>query len=222
MEQSTSLPIATSNAFGKKFFKGMNKSAFGKTCESKRIRDQVVTVRNAQSVLQRTQNFYFKSFKIFEESMAAMKIAKRRIYWSKPTIVGACVLYLAKLHGFRFQYTVMKLNFDCKVFYSDADSLLYRINTIDIYEYIRQKLHILQHFGFYNYPPQHPLFSKVNEYIFLKLKFKDEFASVPIQEFCARKPKLYSVIAIGKLFFITLTRINIQLVSWDCSKCSLF
>ena len=147
--------------------------------------------------------------------MAAMKTAKKRIYWNKPTIVGACVRDLAKLHMFQFHYTVMKPNFDCKVLYSDTDSLLYRINTIDVYQDIRQKIQILQHFDFSNYPPQHPLFSKVNEYVVLK--FKDEFASVPIQEFCALKTKLYSVIAIGRLVFITLTRINIQLVSWDCS-----
>ena len=159
----------------------MNNSAFGKTCDSKRNRDQVVIVRNAQSVLQRTQNFHFKLFKIFGESMAAMKSAKRRIYWNKPTIVGACVLDLAKLHMFQFHYTVMKPNFDCKVLYSDTDSLLYRIKTIDVYEDIRQKIHILQHFDFSNYPPQHPLFSKVNEYVVLK--FRDEFASVPIKNF---------------------------------------
>ena len=77
MELNTSLRIAGSTAFGKKFYKGMNNSAFGKTCESKRKRDQVVIVRNAQGVLQRTQNFHFKSFKIFGESMAAMKTAKK-------------------------------------------------------------------------------------------------------------------------------------------------
>ena len=109
----------------------------------------------------------------------------------------------------------MKPNFDCKVLYSDTDSLLYRINTVDFYEDICQKIHILQHFDISNCPPQHPLLSKVNEYVVLK--FKDEFASVPIQEFYALKPKLYSVIAIGKLVFITLALINIQLVSWDCS-----
>ena len=54
----------------------MNNSAFGKTYESKRNPDQVVFIPNAQSVLQRTQKFYFKSFKIFGESMAAIKMAK--------------------------------------------------------------------------------------------------------------------------------------------------
>ena len=76
MELNTSLRIATSTAFGRKFYKGMNKSAFGKTCEFKRNRDQVVIDQNSRSVLQRTQNFHFKSFKIFIESVVAMQIAK--------------------------------------------------------------------------------------------------------------------------------------------------
>ena len=122
---------------------------------------------------------------------------------------------MAKLHMFQFHYTLMKSNFDCKVVYLDTDLLLYRFNTIDVYEHIRQKIHILQHFDFSNYPPQHPLFSKVNKHI--ALKFRDVFASVPIQEYWALKPKLYSLIAIGKLVFITFTRINIQLVIWDSS-----
>ena len=112
-------------------------------------------------------------------------------------------------------FTVMKPHFDCKVLYWDTDSLLYRINTIDVYEDIRRTIHILQHFDFSNYPKQHPLFSKVNVYVVLK--FRDKFASVSVQEFCALKPQVYSVIAIAKLVFITLTRINMQLVSWDCS-----
>ena len=40
------LRIAASTAFGKKFYKGMNNSAFGKTCESKKNRDQDVIVQN--------------------------------------------------------------------------------------------------------------------------------------------------------------------------------
>ena len=120
-ELNTSLRIAASTAFGKKFYKVMNNSAFGKTCESKRNRCQVVIVRNAQSLLQRTQNFQIKSFKIFGKNMAAIKKCKKHIYWSKPTILGACVLGLFKIHMFQFHYTVMKTNFDCKVLYSDTE-----------------------------------------------------------------------------------------------------
>ena len=86
MELHTSLRIAASTAFGKKFYKGMNNSAFGKTCESKRNRDEVVIVRNAQSVLQGTQNSHFKSFKIFGESMAAMKTAETGFIGTNPLL----------------------------------------------------------------------------------------------------------------------------------------
>ena len=61
----------------------------------------------------------------------------------------------------------MKTSFDCKVLYSDTDSLLCRIIKIDVYEAKRRKLHILQHFDCSNYPPQHPHFPEVNEYISL-------------------------------------------------------
>ena len=77
MKLNNSLRIAARTVFGKNIYKGMNNSAFGKTCVSKRNRDQVVIVRNAKSVPQRTQNFPFKSFKIFGESMVAIRIAKK-------------------------------------------------------------------------------------------------------------------------------------------------
>ena len=54
----------------------MNILAFAENCTSKRNNDQVVIVQRAESALQRTQNFYSKSFKIFGKNMAAMNIAK--------------------------------------------------------------------------------------------------------------------------------------------------
>ena len=96
MELNTSLRIAASTASGKNFCKSMNNSAFGKTCEAKRNRDQVVIVQKSQSELPRTQDFRFKLFKTFGESLAAKKNCKKRIYWNKPIIVGAYVLDLAK------------------------------------------------------------------------------------------------------------------------------
>ena len=76
MELNTTLRIAASTAFGNKFHKSINNSASGKTCASKRNRDQVEIVRNNQSVLQKTQKFHFEKFKIFGESMASLEIAK--------------------------------------------------------------------------------------------------------------------------------------------------
>ena len=69
----------------------------------------------------------------------------------------------------------MKPKFDSKVLFSDTDSQLYRINTIDVYKDMRQKFYCFQYFDLSNYLPQQPLFFEVNEYIVLK--FKNEFSS---------------------------------------------
>ena len=45
------------------------------------------------------------------------------------------VLDLGKLHILQFHYTLMNPNVD-----ADADSLLYRNNTIDVYEYTGRKM----------------------------------------------------------------------------------
>ena len=83
MELNTGLRIIASTVFWQKLLLGHIFKSFGKTCETKRNRDQVVIVRNAQIVLQRTQNFQFKLFKIFrEESIAALKIVNKQIYWN--------------------------------------------------------------------------------------------------------------------------------------------
>ena len=112
MELNTSLRIASSTAFDKKFYKAINNLAFAKTCETKKNRDQVVFARNAQRALQRTQNFHFKLLKIFRESLAEIKIAKNWINWNKPTIAGANVLDLPNLPLLQFYYTVMMPKFD--------------------------------------------------------------------------------------------------------------
>ena len=51
----------------------------------------------------------------------------------KPTIVGACILDLAKKFMFEFYYKVMKTNIDCNLLYSDTDSFLFEVRTIISY-----------------------------------------------------------------------------------------
>ena len=72
---NTNLRYFASTAFGERLCKRMNNSAFEKASMSKRNSDQFVIVGYAQCVLQRTQNF--ESFRIFGESMAAIKITQK-------------------------------------------------------------------------------------------------------------------------------------------------
>ena len=56
----------------------------------------------------------------------------------------------------------MKPNFECRLLYSDTDSLLYEIETeknADFYEILKNKSNFIDEFDFSNYPENHPLFN---------------------------------------------------------------
>ena len=86
---------------------------------------KLTLAQNADQMLQNFSRFTFKTFKIFGENLAAITRDPKRIFWEKPTIVGATILELAKLQMYRFHYNIVKTHFDGRLLYSDTDSLLY-------------------------------------------------------------------------------------------------
>ena len=132
-----------------------------------------------------------KTSKIFDENLAAVTVKKQKIYWNKPTIVGASVLELAKFHMFNFHYKVMKKHLDCELIYSDTDSLLYKVNHHDLYTELAENSELKNFFDFSNYPPNHPLFNEKNKMV--TLLFNDELGGKIMQEFVGLKPKMYSI-----------------------------
>ena len=111
----------------------MSNSIFGKQCESMRKRSRVKFVRNETEVLRAIQKTSTVSFKIIDENLATVSSKPSRILWRTPTLVGASILELAKLEMYQFHYQVMKKFCDCELLYSDTDSLLYKVNTNDLY-----------------------------------------------------------------------------------------
>ena len=196
MELNTERRKESRNKFEESFFKLMNNSCYGKTLESKRNRLTVQLVTSRENVLRRTDTPFFCEFKIFNENLAAISSRKRSILWNKPTIVGATVLDLAKYHMFNFHYNVMKKHLNCFVLYSDTDSLLYEIKHTDFYEELATNDELRQHFDLSNYPTDHHLYNIDNKMV--TLKFKDELAGEPIEEFVGLKPKMYSILVGGK------------------------
>ncbi len=197
IEKNTNLRKQAASKFEEDFFKLLNNSAYGKTCESKRRRLKVTLARSEEEAYNMTVKPTFKSFTIFGPDLALMTSQPRQIRWDKPTIVGAVVLELSKLHMFKFHYMVMKQSFNCRLLYSDTDSLLYRIQTEDLYADLAAKRDLHDKFDFSNYPRDHTLFNEAHKKVVLK--FKDEFAGKPIHEYCALKPKMYSVKCESKL-----------------------
>ena len=181
----------STNKFQESFFKLMNNSCYGKTLESKRNRVNVHLVRTAQEAQKLVDTSLMKTFKIFDENLAAVTMKKPRIFWNKPTIVGACVLELSKFHMYSFHYKVMKPTFDCQLIYSDTDSLLYEIKHEDLYRELESNTDLKKHFDFSNYPKEHALYDESNKMV--TLLFKDEMGGKILEEFVGLKPKMYSI-----------------------------
>ena len=174
----------------------MNNSVYGKTIESKRNWINVEIVRDAESTIREASTFQFDRFKIFGENMAALCSRPKVIKWNTPTIVGATVLELAKLHMYQFHYEVIRANFSARLLYSDTDSLLYSIETEDLYTDLKLKTNVATAFDFSNYPTDHELHNSNHKKEILK--FKDEFGGDIMKSFICVGPKMYSITSKGK------------------------
>ena len=185
--------------FEQNFYKLMVNSAFGKLCEGKRNRIRVKLVRSEAELVKLTDKPEFKTFKVLNKDLALVSLNIPRITWDKPTIVGSCILDLAKHYMFKFHYQIMKPNFNCTLLYSDTDSLIYNVTTTDFYKELREKEALLEHFDFSNFPKNQLMFNTRNERV--TLKFKDEMGGKAIAQFIGLKPRLYSLqLAEGKHF----------------------
>ena len=108
-----------------------------------------------------------------------------------------------------------------KLCFTDTDSLLYEIETLDIY---KDMLDNKSDYDFSNYPYDHPNFNIDNKKVIGK--FKDELNGLLLLEFIGLRPKCYSLLydkgkekqtakgtkhRLKKLFYVT----NIIKMSWQ-------
>ena len=127
---------ASKNTFEKNFFKLMNNSIYGKTMENVRKRVDVKLVTTETEVLKATASPCFQSQRIMTGDLVAVKKMKEVMTLNKPCYVGMCVLELSKECMYDFHYGLMKdeYGFQCKLLFTDTDSLMYEIKTEDVYE----------------------------------------------------------------------------------------
>ena len=103
---NTRMRTQSKNKFEESFYKLMNNSCYGKTLESKRNRVNVKLVKTREAVLENSDKGLLKSINIFDENLVAITSRRGQIYWDTPTLVGACILDLAKFHMYEFHYKV--------------------------------------------------------------------------------------------------------------------
>jgi hypothetical protein len=69
-------------------------------------------------------------------------MGKTRLYINKPIYVGMTVLDISRLLIYVFHLNVMQRNYGdkCRVDYGDNDSLIYSVQTEDVYTDIKSKI----------------------------------------------------------------------------------
>ena len=108
----------------------MNNSAFGKTIENLRQRINVRLVNNAEDYKKYVSKPSFVSQKIFNENFVAIQV----LTLNKPIYVGFSDLKLTKYLMYDFHDNYVKRKNDAKLLFTDTDSLVYEIETNDVYE----------------------------------------------------------------------------------------
>ena len=131
-----------------------------------------------------------KSFQIINEQLCSVYSSNPKIKWDKRPLVGAAILDLSKLALYHFHYNEMKPRYGERicVTYKDTDSLLYRIETDDLYEDM-QRFKLLLDLS--DYPPLQPLYDPVNKKFLLTMT--DELNGEIMQECVVLRSKIYSI-----------------------------
>ena len=175
--------------FEKNFYKLMSNACFGKTMENKRNRRNVHFVSNEQEAMKFTSKPNYKSFQIISENLCSVSLSQQKIFWDKPTPVGAAILDLSKLSLYGFHYNEMKPRYGQKILvtYKDTDSFLYRVETDDLYEDMKE----FKHLDLSDYPSDHPLFDPTNKKV--PLTMTDELNGQILEEAVLLRSKMYSI-----------------------------
>ena len=183
---------AKNDNFKKDFFKLMNNAVFGKTMENIRNRVNVKLVNSEEKLKKLTNKPNFESYKIFDENLLSVHMKKTSLCMNKPVYLGMSILDLSKTLMFDFHYEYIKPKYGekAKLLFTDTDSFLYEIETEDFYKDIAEDVKV--RFDTSEYPEKHKSGIPTGENKKVIGKFKDETASLPIQEFVGLRAKLYS------------------------------
>ncbi|XP_076659995.1 uncharacterized protein LOC143363934 [Halictus rubicundus] len=123
----------------------MNNAVFGKTMENVRNHAIVKLLsrwdgRHGVERLIARPNFH--SCTVFSEDFVAIQLKKTNIKFYKPVYIGMSVLNISKccLYDFHYGYMYPNLKENCKILYTDTDSVIYEIVCDDAYELLKRDI----------------------------------------------------------------------------------
>ena len=163
------------NDFEKDFFKLMNNAVFGKTMENLRNRVDIKLIQTEKKLKKYCAKPSFHRVQIFNNDLVGVENKKVTLLLNKPVYVGQTILDLSKIEMYNFHYNVMKKKYGrfCSTLYSDTDSMIYGIETNDVYKDMVEQKHL---YDLSNYPTDHALYDATNKKVVLKMK--DECAGM--------------------------------------------
>ena len=193
IEMNTDLRKTAKNDFEKSLFKLLNNSVFGKTMENIRGRVDLELVNNKKTAKRLTKSPLYKSFNIINQDLVSVQMGKKQTVFNKAIYVGFSILDLSKLTMYKHHYDYIKPLYGdkAKLLFTDTDSLMYHIETPDIYKDIEKDK---SRFDLSDYPKNHYLYDKTNAKVLCKMK--DETAGMPITSFIGIRSKMYSFMCV--------------------------
>ena len=104
--------------------------------ENLRNSTRVKLLSSEKDFLKCTSKPSYMSHKIFDNNLVAIRKSKLALSLNKPVYIGMCTLELSNELMYEFHCDDIKNRYESnsKLFFTDADSLIYEIKTDDVYE----------------------------------------------------------------------------------------
>lgn len=197
IDLNTQLRTAAEDNFSKNLYKLMNNAVFGKTMENvRKYRDVVLRTYwdGRYGARVKIASPRFQSLSIFSENCVAIESSKLDIIMNKPIFVGMVILDLSKIILYEFhEYMIQLYGSNCRMLYTDTDSLIYEVTCKDIYEDIKKDIKRFDTSAYErNNPFSMPLVNK--KVIGL---MKDENNGQIMTQFCGLRSKMYATLVEG-------------------------
>ena len=157
--------------------------------ENLRKRVDVKLVTDAEKYLKLVSQPTYVNSKIFNENLVAVHRMKKVLVLNRPVYVGMCILDISKTLMYDFHYNFIKKKYGDKarLLFTDTDSLMYEIETEDVYKDLYGSKENREMFVNSDYPKDSPYYSESNKKVIGKMK--DEADGVSIVEFIGLKSK---------------------------------
>ena len=203
---NTEKRMNAANEFEKAFFKLIINSVYGKTMENVRKRVNVKVINKEKDYLKVVSRPTFVSEKILNKNLVAAHKMKSVLLLNEPIYVGFSILELSIMIMCDWHYNYFVNKFDCRLLFTDTDSLVYEIKGVDnVYEHLDEEL-----LDFSGYDKKSKYYDDSNKKVIGKMK--DEMAGKIIAEFVGLRSKMYSILTVDDEELVKAKEVNGKLM----------